>query len=252
MEQANHYAVEIEGLTRKVKKKQIIQPIDYRLESGNILALCGGNGAGKSTLIRLIIGVIRPTAGEVRLFGKTSKKHKREFYKLFSYMPDDFQFQKMMTAKETIDFYAKIKGIPRKRWEQTLEDVGLLNRLNEKVGTFSKGMNQRLLLAQTLMADSKILVLDEPTNGLDPYWIEQFASLMLRAKENGQSVIFSTHDLHVAEQIADDVLFLKDGKVISQGPIEKYRPIGLRQAFQNIYFQHKWDTGTEHLSHVTR
>ena len=250
MEQAKQYAVEIDGLTRKVKKKQIIQPIDYQLESGNILALCGGNGAGKSTLIRLIIGLIKPTAGEVRVFGKTRKEHKGEFYKLFSYMPDDFQFQKMMTAKETMNFYAKIKGIPRSRWEKTLEDVGLSNRLNEKVGTFSKGMNQRLLLAQTLMADSKILILDEPTNGLDPYWIHQFAQLMLRAKENGQTVIFSTHDLHVAEQIADDVVFLKDGKVISQGPIENYLPTGLHQAFQTIYFEEKWDKGSERMSQL--
>src|SRR5699024_59382 len=109
-------------------------------------------------------------------------------------------------------------------------------KLNEKVGNFSKGMKQRLLLAQTLLSDPNILILDEPTNGLDPYWINQLCHIMLTAKKNDQTVIFSTHDLHVVEKIADEVLFLGSGQVIGSGPIQHYLDEGLYETFQKLYF----------------
>lgn len=232
----NNLAIEIDSLSKTVKKKQLLKPLNYRLPKGKTLALCGGNGAGKSTLIRMIIGLIKPTTGQATINGLNRRKHKNEFLKQFSYMPDDFQFQKSITAKETIDFYAKIKKISKTKYEETLKVVGLYDKRHEKVGNFSKGMNQRLLLAQTLMANSDILILDEPTNGLDPYWIKQFSELMSQAKNNGQTIIFSTHDLHVAEQISDEVMFLHDGEVISRGPIDQYRDKGLYETFEQLYF----------------
>jgi len=233
----NKRAVEMHHLSKTINKKQLLKPLNYKLSKGKILALCGGNGAGKSTLIRMIIGLIKPTTGQVTINGLTRKEHKSEFLKQFSYMPDDFQFQKAITTKETIDFYAKIKNICKTRYEETLKEVGLFDRLHEKVGNFSKGMNQRLLLAQLLMADSDILILDEPTNGLDPYWVKQFCELMLQTKHNGQTIIFSTHDLHVAEQIADEVMFLSNGEVISKGSIDEYRNVGLYETFNHLYFK---------------
>lgn len=240
MERSN-IIVDIQRLSKKVKKKQLLMPINYQLESGKILALCGGNGAGKSTLIRLITGLIKPTTGHVLMNNLHLKKHKSEFKKQFGYMPDNFQFQKSMTTRETIKFYAQMKQISKTRYEEVLQEVGLLDKLHEKVGNFSKGMSQRLLLAQALLADPNILILDEPTNGLDPYWVQQFSNLMINAKENRQTIIFSTHDLHVAEQIADEVMFLSNGKVISDGPIDNYRAAGLYETFQELYFESLWE-----------
>src|SRR5690625_1313563 len=97
-------------------------------------------------------------------------------------------------------------------------------------------MKQRLLLAQALLSDPKLLILDDRTNGLDPYWINQRSELMLTARDNGQRLIFSTHDLHVSEEIADEVVFLNAGKIISKGPIHAYRNTGLYQTFQQLYF----------------
>jgi len=236
MEQSN-IAVDIQNLSKRIKKKQLVMPLDYQLSSGKILALCGGNGAGKSTLIRLIAGLIKPTKGLVTINGLNRKKHKQQFLKQFGYMPDDFQFQKSMTTKETIHFYAKIKNIGKTRYEETLKQVGLFDKRNEKVGHFSKGMNQRLLLAQALLASPRLLILDEPTNGLDPYWVNQFCELMRSAKNNGQTIIFSTHDLHVAENIADEVMFLKDGKVMSKGAVHQYLDTGLYETFQQLYLR---------------
>ena len=232
----NQIAIEISELSKKVRKKQLLEPLNYQIKKGNVVALCGGNGAGKSTLIRLIIGLLKPTTGTVTMNGYTYKQNKRKFIEQFGYMPDDFQFQKSITAKETIRFYAKLKKISEKRAVETLETVGLLEKQNEKVGTFSKGMKQRLLLAQALLADPDILILDEPTNGLDPYWMNELSDIMLQRKKAGQTVIFSTHDLHVAEKVADEVLFLSNGKVISSGPVQQYRKKGLYETFQQLYF----------------
>lgn len=232
----NQIAIEISELSKKVRKKQLIEPLNYQIKKGNVVALCGGNGAGKSTLIRLLIGLLKPTTGTVTMNGYTYKQNKRKFIEQFGYMPDDFQFQKSITAKETIRFYAKLKKISEKRAVETLETVGLLEKQNEKVGTFSKGMKQRLLLAQALLKDPDILILDEPTNGLDPYWMNELSDIMLQRKKAGQTVIFSTHDLHVAEKVADEVLFLSNGKVISSGPVQQYRKKGLYETFQQLYF----------------
>lgn len=230
-------AVKIHNLSKRIKNKQLLKPMNYQLSEGKILALCGGNGAGKSTLIRMIIGLIKPTTGHVTIHGLDRKKHKQQFLNQIGYMPDHFQFQKSMTTKETLQFYAKIKHISQTRYMETLKEVGLYDELDEKVGNFSKGMNQRLLLAQVLMANPQLLILDEPTNGLDPYWVKRFSDLMLRAKHHGQTVIFSTHDLHVAEQIADEVIFLSDGQAISHGSVHQYKDIGLYQTFQNLFFE---------------
>lgn len=232
----NDVAIELNNLSKSVRKKQLLAPLTYQLKKGKILALCGGNGAGKSTLIRLIIGLIKPTTGTVTINGLNQHKHKKHFSKEFGYMPDDFQFQKSITAKETIRFYAKLKNINEVRTSETLEIVGLLDKQKEKVSTFSKGMKQRLLLAQALLAHPNILILDEPTNGLDPYWINEFSNLMVEAKKAGQTIVFSTHDLHVAEKIADEVMFLSNGEVISNGSIHDYRNVGLYETFQQLYF----------------
>lgn len=236
MDPRDRIAVEIQQLSKVIRKKQLLQPLDYQLEQGKILALCGGNGAGKSTLIRLIVGAIRPTTGHVSIHGFTKDRHKRDYLLQFGYMPDDLTLNQELTARETLHFFAAIKKVSPSRCTEVLDEVGLLDKANEKLGHFSKGMTQRLLLAQALLARPPVLILDEPTNGLDPHWIRQFCNLMLRAKDNGQTVIFSTHDLYVAELIADEVLFLNRGQAISSGPISKYRDAGLYRTFQQLYF----------------
>src|SRR5690625_2153676 len=126
----NDIAVEIHQLSQKVKKRQLLMPLDYQLSKGKILALCGGNGAGKSTLIRLIIGLIKPTTGYVTMNGLNRKENEEHFLKQFGYMPDDFQFQKSMTTKETLSFYAQIKNISKVSYKEVLKEVGLLDKLN--------------------------------------------------------------------------------------------------------------------------
>lgn len=227
--------LKVDNISKKVRKHEIVAPFSYELESGKILALCGGNGAGKSTLIRMITGLIKPTTGTVSINGYDQRKHWQKFKSSYGYMPDDFNFQRSISARETISFYAKLKKIEERRVQEVIESVGLTEVMHKKMGAFSKGMKQRLLLAQAMLAKPELLILDEPTNGLDPYWIQQFSELMVKAREQGQTVIFSTHDLHVAEQIADEVVFLNAGKVISNGSMENYRDVGLHETFKRLF-----------------
>ena len=224
-------------LEKTIDNKTILHPLSLQLESGRILALCGGNGAGKSTFIRTVIGLSKATTGTVTINGIEKRQDKQAFAHQFGYMPDDFQFQETLSARETIHFYARLKNVDKKRTKDVLQSVGLTEHQDKLLGAFSKGMRQRMLLAQALLTKPPLLILDEPTNGLDPYWVQTFSKMMIQAKQTGQSVIFSTHDLQVAEEIADEVIFLHNGEVLSKGPTEKYQNIGLHETFQQLFFQ---------------
>lgn len=229
--------LDIQHVQKDYGKKTILKPITYQLSKGKVLALCGGNGAGKSTLIRMIAGLSMPTKGTISINGISKGDNKKKYLNQIGYVPDEFQFQASISAKETIYFYAKLKGIRTNRIKEVIDLVGLTDSLDKKVGTFSKGMNQRLLIAQALLTESPLLLLDEPTNGLDPYWVQKFARIIMQAKRNGQTIVFSTHDLNVAEEISDEVIFLYDGEVISMGEIQKYETSGLYRTFQELIFQ---------------
>lgn len=230
--------LELRDVTKQIKGKTIIHPLTYQLGEGRVLALCGGNGAGKSTLLRMIAGILLPSGGTVQLRGIRSGRNQRAYTDQLGYMPDDFQFGYSLTAAETLEFYAALRGLKgTKRVDDVLEEVGLADVRNKKVATFSKGMRQRLLFGQALLAEPPLLVLDEPTNGLDPYWMRTFVELVNARKQRGQSIVFSTHNLEVAELTADEVILLNEGRVEAAGSLEdvagRYGTAGLVGAFLN-------------------
>lgn len=229
--------LDVKKVEKTIKNKTILHELSFQLAKGRTLALCGGNGAGKSTLIRMIVGLTRSTQGNITIDGLTRKKNEKNYLSKIGYMPDDFQFQQTVTAKETINFYAALKKVKQSRIKEVLEQVGLTEHINKQMGAFSKGMRQRMLLAQALLTNPPLLVLDEPTNGLDPFWVNTFGDMILEANQRGQGVIFSTHDLHVAERIADEVIFLYNGKVMSKGLVQDYKEIGLYETFQQLLQQ---------------
>lgn len=228
--------LELDRVKKDIRGRTVVQPVDCRLEAGRVLALCGGNGAGKSTILRMIAGIAEPTSGIVRLAGRTWREDRNGCSSIIGYMPDDFQFGQALTAGETLEFYAALRGkAALGRVDAVLEEVGLASVRNAKVVTFSKGMRQRLLFGQALLGEPELLVLDEPTNGLDPYWLQAFAELINRRKSLGQSVVFSTHQLEAAEWTADLVILLHEGRVSMAGPMEEFRSRfgenGLTKAF---------------------
>lgn len=242
--------LELVQVRKDIQKKTIVEPIGMTLEQGQVLALCGGNGAGKSTILRMIAGISQPTSGHIAVGGITWRGNRRTYAEQLGYMPDDFQFGYSLTAWETLAFYAALRGIKdEKRIDEVLERVGLTDVKHRKVSAFSKGMRQRLLFGQALLGRPKLLVLDEPTNGLDPYWLNSFAELINELKRDGMSAIFSTHNLEVAEMTADRIVLLNEGKVLEAGTMEefrgKYGTGGLQAAFAARFARDRKMAGSE-------
>lgn len=203
-------AVIVEGkaITREYSNNQGLHGIDFAFNEGRIIALAGGNGAGKSTLIRLLIEEEEVDAGE---FVWADEKSIR-------YMPDDVNFPLALTAQEIIQLLANMKQLPKERCQEVLERVGLWEHRKQRVRQYSRGMRQRLNLAQSLLGEEQLLILDEPTNGLDPIGIQELRKLIRSFPEQGITVILSSHILHEVEQVVDDIGIIADGKLGYQGP----------------------------------
>ncbi|AZS15185.1 ABC transporter ATP-binding protein [Paenibacillus lutimineralis] len=206
-----------------IKKQTIVEHINLSIDPSSIVGLCGGNGAGKSTILRMIAGIIQPTSGEIYVNHLQWKKDRKRFAEHIGYMPDDYHFPQGLTAHELLSFWAALRRVPEVRVREVLRIVGLEEKRNIAVSTFSKGMRQRVLFAQAILAKPPLLIMDEPTNGLDPYWMNEFVKLLRNIKHEGHTVIFSTHQLEIAEEIADSVVFLNAGRSCGGGTLEQLR-----------------------------
>lgn len=233
------WIVQMEHVQKTIADQVIIEDFNLQAASGQVIALCGGNGAGKSTLLRMLAGIIRPTAGKITVCGLQWQEKRMEYASKVGYMPDDYRFSAGLTALETMQFWAKLKGLPRQRATEVLSQVGLSETGRKPVTSFSKGMRQRIMFAQAMLAKPPLLLMDEPTNGLDPYWMDSFVRLVRQIADEGTTIIFSTHMLEIAEALADRIVFLRNGKAEIAGTPEQIRQqIGsdrLQDAFRQIF-----------------
>lgn len=204
--------VELQNISKKYKNKTALSPVDLTINKGECVVLCGGNGAGKSTMIKILTSIEKSSTGQV-IFHSDKKKP-------FAYMPDQMNFPPEFTPIEILNYYGTFLNTPKARIQEVLVDVGLWEKRNQRVGGFSKGMSQRLNLAQCLLANTDIYILDEPTNGLDPYWVIQFKEVIQTLKKQQKTVIVSSHIMRDAIEIADKVLILFNGKVKSFGTLD--------------------------------
>lgn len=198
--------------TPRTSQVPIVSNISFDVFTGQVIAIRGHNGAGKSTLIRLIAGLLHGYDGRVD-FARGEARPASEY---IGYMPDDFVFAGKLSARETLLFWANVRGLgvaARNRVNEVLAEVGLAEVANNLVSTYSKGMRQRLLFAQALLGTPKLLLLDEPTNGLDPMWRDAFVELVRAARNCGQAVLFSTHQLDVAQEVADQIWVMERGNL---------------------------------------
>jgi ABC-2 type transport system ATP-binding protein len=204
--------LELSNISKRYKKKVALAPVSLSIGKGECVVLCGGNGAGKSTLIKILTGIEKTSTGEVVFHSKEKKS--------FAYMPDHMNFPPEFTPIEILNYYGKFLNTDKEKIHSVLKKVGLWEERNQRVGGFSKGMSQRLNLAQCLLADTDIYILDEPTNGLDPYWVIQFKAVIQELKNQGKTVIVSSHIMRDAIEIADKVMILFNGKVKSFGTLD--------------------------------
>ena len=218
--------IQVEQVTKSFKGDRGIFDVSFTLKPGHITALVGSNGAGKSTIINILTNLLKPDSGEIKRQSTDVR-----------YMPDDIDFPDTLTAEEIIRFLGGLKKVPETRQVELLEKVGLSEAKKLKVGQFSKGMRQRLNLAQSLMGDSELYILDEPTNGLDPYWIAHLKTMLKEERANGQIVLFSTHLLSLAEEIADQVILIHDGRILAAGEIKQMLSEGKCETLEQLWLQ---------------
>lgn len=213
----------LERLSKHFKNKIAVDEVNATLTEG-VYGFLGANGAGKTTLIQMVCGIVDPTAGEVKLDGKNTVSMGEDYRDLLGYLPQEFGYTPGFTAKDFLLYISSIKGLePRfakKRTEELLRLVNLEEETNHKIRTFSGGMKRRLGIAQALLNDPKILILDEPTAGLDPKERVYFRNL-ISGMSKDKIIIISTHIVSDIEYISDRILVMKKGRFILDGPAEE-------------------------------
>ena len=205
----------IQNLNKKYGKLQAVKNVSLEIKKGNVYGILGPNGSGKSTTLGIVLNVVNKTSGEYSWFGGTMQTH--EALKKVGAIIERPNFYPYMTAKENLELVCKIKDINYSKVQEKLEVVGLLDRMNSKFSTFSLGMKQRLAIASALLNDPEILILDEPTNGLDPQGIRQIRDIIKLIASQGTTILLASHLLDEVEKVCSHVLVLQKGEILYTG-----------------------------------
>jgi Cu-processing system ATP-binding protein len=214
----------IRGATKRYRAVTAVAGVDLDLQPGETLALVGHNGAGKTTLVKLILGLIAPTEGKVRVFEcDPATAEGAAVRQGLGYLPENVAFHAAMTGRELMGFYTRLKAADRREIGGLLERVGLCDAADRRVGTYSKGMRQRLGLAQALIGAPELMLLDEPTSGLDPASRNDFYRMIDDLRREGVTVLISTHALAEIEAHADRIAVLHGGRLIALGTLADLR-----------------------------
>ncbi|MEK4487752.1 ABC transporter ATP-binding protein [Psychrobacillus sp. FSL H8-0484] len=209
--------VKLQNLTKVIGKKKLIDDLSLDLYAGQITGFLGPNGAGKTTTIRMMTGLMKPTSGEVFVDGQAISTHFEEAISKVGVIVENPEMYKFMSGYKNLLHFARMnKDVTKARIDEVIAQVGMQNRIHEKVCTYSLGMRQRLGLAQALLNRPKFLILDEPTNGLDPAGIREFRMYLRKiAEEEGVSIFVSSHLLAEIELMCDRIAVIQNGKLIS-------------------------------------
>jgi len=214
--------IEVNHLSKQFKDTLAVDDLSFSVNQGDVYGFLGQNGAGKSTSIRMLLTLIKPTHGEIKIFGKDLSAHRSQILKQVGAVIEKPDMYKYLSAYDNLTIFAKMSGIKvsKSLLMDQLEMVGLSERAHSKVKTFSQGMKQRLGIAVALVHDPQLIILDEPTNGLDPQGIADIRNLILRlSREMGKTVVVSSHLLSEIEVIATRMLIIDKGKKIVEGNV---------------------------------
>jgi Cu-processing system ATP-binding protein len=217
--------VEISNVVKRFGKVEAVRDVSFSLREGETVALVGHNGAGKTTLMKLMLGLIRPTSGDIRVMGDNPAAGEFSARRRLGYLPENVAFNASLTGCETLAFYARLKREPRRSIGPLLESVGLSHAADRRVGTYSKGMRQRLGLAQALLGEPQVLLLDEATTGLDPALRKSFYEIVEALRGRGATVLLSSHVLTELEERAGRVIIMNRGVKVADGTLDELRRI---------------------------
>lgn len=219
------HVIEISHLTKQYGSKTAVNDLSLSIRRGEVFGLLGPNGAGKTTTILMLLGLTEPTSGTAEILGKNCAREPLAVKSVVGYLPDNVGFYSDMTGRQNLRFTGRLNGLPKdvieERIDQLLERVGMAHAADQKAGTYSKGMRQRLGIADVLMKDPQIIVMDEPTLGIDPEGMRELLELIRKLSvEDGRTLLISSHQLQQIQQVCDRVGIFVEGSLIASGTLK--------------------------------
>lgn len=229
--------VQTNGLTKRYGDCDAVKNLDMLVKEKRIYGFLGPNGAGKSTTLKMLLGLAHPTAGEINIFGeRVNDKNRIEILREIGSLIESPSYYGHLTAKENLKIFATLMGVPENNIDKVLEIVRLNRQQGKKTAAFSLGMKQRLGLASALLSFPKLLILDEPTNGLDPAGIQEMRELIKSLPEQyGMTVIVSSHLLSEIDQMAEDIGIIANGKMMYQGELCMLHEMDQTKSLEEIF-----------------
>ncbi|GAB4575209.1 MAG: ABC transporter ATP-binding protein [Anaerolineae bacterium] len=217
--------IETQGLTKKYSDFVAVDNLNLKVKKGEVYGLLGPNGSGKTTTILMLLGLTEPTAGQVRVLGFDPARQPLSVKSRVGYLPDSVGFYEHLTAYENLAYIAQLNGLPRqeatRRIDEALERMGLSDVRNHPVKTFSRGMRQRLGVAELLLKRPEIIIMDEPTLGLDPEAAHMFLKIIRELADDGITILLSSHLLHQVQEVCDRVGLYHKGRIVLEGTVEE-------------------------------
>ncbi len=222
---SENLAIQIKDLSKRYDRVTVVDSLSFQVQENEVYGLLGPNGAGKTTTILMMLGLTEPSAGTVRVFGFDPAREPLRVKSIVGYLPEEVGFYSDLTARENLEFIADLNNIgreeSRRRVDEVLEMVGLKDKRDTETGKFSRGMKQRLGIADVLIKRPRLVILDEPTSGLDPQGINQLLEVIGRLPKMGTTVLLSSHQLYQVQRVCHSIGILSKGKMVIEGPIEK-------------------------------
>jgi ABC-2 type transport system ATP-binding protein len=213
------------GLTKQFKTVTAVDHLDLTVRQGEVFGLLGPNGAGKTTMLRVVLGLIYATSGEVEVLGRRMPQERKEALRHVGGFVETPAFYHNMSARRNLRLLGRLNRVTDEhRIEEVLDTVGLLQRADSKVGDYSQGMKQRLGIANALLHRPSLIILDEPTSGLDPQGMKGVRELIAGLADGGTTIVLSSHLLHEVEQVCDRAVIINRGRIVVQGPVGDLRP----------------------------
>jgi len=214
-------ALSAHELTKVIGRRTIVDRVSFELRPGEVFGFLGPNGAGKTTTIRMLVGLIKPTSGSVRICGHDLGREFETAMRCIGCIVETPDLYRFMSGRENLEHFARMLGASREEIDAAADRVGMGHRLDQRVGTYSLGMRQRLGIAQALLGHPRVLILDEPANGLDPAGIREMRELIRSLAANGMSVFVSSHLLGEIELMCDRVAIIHRGQILREGTVRQ-------------------------------